>query len=120
MTGNEKRDNQFREIALIVMLVVMFLFREDNLFVLYGLCIQALLEESGKYYYVSKWMGHAPVHVKTYISWWILPGSVIGISYWKCINHSIVAMIVSAGIVFVIEAGFEIKKMETDRRKNKK
>ena len=46
MTGNEKKDNHCRELALLVMFVVMWLFRSDSLFVLYGLCAQAFLEEN--------------------------------------------------------------------------
>lgn len=111
MTGNEKWDNQFREIAMLVMLGIMFLFRKNNLFVLYGLCAQALLEESGKYYYVSKWMGESPVKIKRYFSWWICPGIFIVISYWRGYNQSFVWMIVSAGITFLISVARELQNL---------
>lgn len=111
MTGNEKWDNQFREIAMAVMLGVMFLYRKDNLFVLYGLCAQALLEESGKYYYVSKWMGGSPVKVRKYLSWWICPGIAIAISYWRGWNHSFIWMLLTGGITFLVSAAGELKNI---------
>lgn len=110
MTGNEKWDNRFREIALAAMVIVMVIFRKDNLFVLYGLCAQALLEEIGKYYYVSKWMGKTPVKVRTYMSWWIVPVGVILLTYLLRINESYIAMMVSACVVLGVSIAGEIRK----------
>ena len=44
MTGNEKKDNLYREAALGVMLVLLFVMRGSRLVMLYALCVQALLE----------------------------------------------------------------------------
>ena len=85
----------FREIALAVMFVVMWLFRKDSLFVLYGLCIQAFLEGAGKFYYVCRWMKKAPVKLTTYLSWW---------------EASSVWMMISAIIVFAVGMISELKK----------
>lgn len=110
MTGNEKKDNLFREIALGVMFVVMWLFRKDSLFVLYGLCIQAFLEGVGKYYYVCKWMKKAPVRLTTYLSWWIGPMMVIALAYWRQWGDSIVKMMLSAIVIFAIGMVSELKQ----------
>lgn len=110
MTGNEKKDNMLREIALAVMVVVMWIFRKDSLFVLYGLCAQALLEEIGKYYYVCKWMEGSPVQVKTYLAWWIVPALAIGITYALHLETSRVSMVAFAGIVFALGTASELKK----------
>ena len=110
MTGNEKKDNQLREIALCVMVIVMVIFRKDSLFVLYGLCAQALLEEIGKYYYVSKWLGKSPVKISAYIKWWMFPVAVIVFTYLVQWENSLLGMIVSTMIVFVFEAYKELKK----------
>ena len=110
MTGNEKKDNLFREIALGVMFVVMWLFRKDSLFVLYGLCIQAFLEGAGKYYYVCKWMKKAPVRLTTYLSWWIGPMMVIALAYWRQWGDSIVKMMLSAIVIFAIGMVSELKQ----------
>ncbi|WP_288619164.1 lipopolysaccharide biosynthesis protein [uncultured Eubacterium sp.] len=110
MTGNEKKDNRYREIALAVMVVVMIIFRNDSLFVLYGLCAQALLEEIMKYYCVSKWMGRSPVKVKTYASWWICPGIAIAVIYIFHLEKSFLYMILMTGIVFVIGTVSEVRK----------
>ena len=110
MTGNEKKDNMFREIALAVMFAVMWLFRKDSLFVLYGLCIQAFLEGVGKFYYACRWMKKAPVKLTTYLSWWLCPVIVIGVTYWRQWEDSIVWMMISAIIVFAIGIVGELKK----------
>lgn len=110
MTGNEKKDNMFREIALAVMFVVMWLFRKDSLFVLYGLCIQAFLEGAGKFYYVCRWMKKAPVKLTTYLSWWLCPVIVIGVTYWRHWEDSIAWMMISAIIVFAVGMISELKK----------
>lgn len=110
MTGNENKDNLFREIALAMMFVVMWLFRKDSLFVLYGLCIQALLESIGKYYYVCKWMQGGPVKLRIYLSWWLWPGIAIAITYVMHWEKSLLYMILCTGVVFSVGAVSELKK----------
>ena len=52
MTGNEKKDNLYREAALGVMLVLLFVMRGSRLVMLYALCVQALLETNSVYIYI--------------------------------------------------------------------
>ena len=76
MTGNEKKDNLYREAALGVMLVLLFVMRSSRLVMLYALCVQALLEGVVKYWYVCRWMQGSAVKLKTYCIWWSVPAAV--------------------------------------------
>lgn len=102
MTGKEKQDNHYREGAVLMMLLVMFLFRRDCLFVLYALCVQTTVEAVGKYIFVCRWMKKAPVSIGIYLSWWILPVAIIAVTYILHLQNSILAMIFGAGIVFAV------------------
>lgn len=92
MTGNEKKDNLYREAALGVMLVLLFVMRGSRLVMLYALCVQALLEGVVKYWYVCRWMQGSAVKLKTYCIWWSVPAAVIAggclricsILHWRC------------------------------------
>ncbi len=110
MTGNERWDNRFREIALLLMFVVMWLFRSDSLFVLYGLCAQAALETAGKFYYVCRWMKKSPVKLLTYLSWWVVPGVMIAATYGLHLGDSVLWMLASVMIVFGTSMVFELKQ----------
>lgn len=110
MTGNEKKDNHCRELALLVMFVVMWLFRSDSLFVLYGLCAQAFLEAIGKYGYVCYWMKKSPVGVLTYLRWWIFPAVMIVLSYLLHLGDSFLWMILTAGVAFIFGVVCEWRK----------
>lgn len=113
MTGNEKQDNRLREAALVAMILVMLLLRQDKLFVLYGLCIQTTLEAVSKYIFVCRWMKKAPVGLKTYLSWWLLPAAVIAGSYLLELQDSFWAMAACAGLVFLAAAAMELRRNKT-------
>lgn len=102
MTDNEKKDNDYREIAMVIMLLVMVLFSKDSLFVLYGLCIQTMVEAGGKYFFVCRWMEQAPVTMKQYIKWWCLPLAVIALAKILALKKSVTAMIFLSGMVFAV------------------
>lgn len=112
MTGEEKMDNRYREGAVAVMMLVMFLFRKDRLFVLYALCVQTTVEAVGKYMFVCRWMEKAPVSMGTYLSWWILPAAVIIVTYLMQLQNSLPAMLIGAGIVF---AASLLRELQNDR-----
>lgn len=109
MTGNEKRDNRYRESALLGMIVVMIVFSGDRLFVLYGLCVQIIIEAVSKFVFVCGWMGKAPVGLKQYISWWIIPVVAIAATWGLSLQNSFAAMIVFAGGVFIAELVLELR-----------
>ena len=100
MTGNEKKDNLYREAALAIMLVQLFVMRKSQLGVLYALCTQALLEGFAKYWYVCRWMQGSAVKVKTYLKWWGVPLLAIAGSYLLKVEDSLLAMILASGGVF--------------------
>lgn len=102
MTGNEKADNRCREISLVVMVLTMIFFGQDRLFVLYGLCTQAIVEAVGKYIYVCKWMGNAPIGLPVYLKWWLLPGLAIAAVFLLGLGDSALWMIAVAGAVFLV------------------
>lgn len=109
MTGNEKRDNRCRELSLAVMFLTMFLFRQDQLFVLYGLCVQAAVEAGCKYVCVCRWMKDTPVGIETYLKWWILPIISIICAYILHLNDSFLWMFLIAGLLFVMTMLLELK-----------
>lgn len=102
MTDNEKKDNDYREIAMVIMLLIMVLFSKDSLFVLYGLCIQTVIEAGGKYFFVCRWMEQAPVTMKQYIKWWCLPLAAIALAKILALEKSVTAMIFLSGMVFAV------------------
>ncbi len=110
MSGEEKKDNFYREIALLLMFITMFLFRKDRLFVLYGLCVQTMVEAVGKYISVCRFLNKTPVSFKEYISWWSFPILLLFITYISGVGESITSMLVCAGSAFVIGIVRELRK----------
>lgn len=101
MTGNEKKDNRYREIAIIAMVIVMVLFSGHRFFVLYGLCVQTAIESVGKYIFVCRWMEKAPMNFVQYMKWWIVPICAILLSVTMRLQNSFWNMILFALGVFV-------------------
>lgn len=114
MTGNEKKDNRCREIALVVMCLVMILTHKDPYFVLYGLCVQVALEAVMKYSVVCRWMKKTPISLCTYLKWWIIPCVLIGITYLFSLQNSFEGMILTAGMVFAVSLIRELRCNESD------
>lgn len=110
MTGNEKKDNRCRELALVIMVIVMALTYQNSYFVLYGLCVQVALEAIGKYIVVCQWMGHSPVGIIEYLKWWCVPCFCIIVTYLFRWQDSFIAMILVAGIAFILKLMQELKQ----------
>lgn len=119
MTGNEKKDNRCREIALIGMLAVMLITRNNSQFVLYGLCAEIIMEITAKYIVICKWMEKAPVTIGGYLKWWLVPCGVIGVTYLCKLQASFLWMVIAAGIVFVIGGIQELRNEENDYLRKK-
>ncbi|WP_230399491.1 lipopolysaccharide biosynthesis protein [Novisyntrophococcus fermenticellae] len=109
MTGSERMDNRCREAAILVMLAVFMLLHKNPLFALYGLCIQTLLESSGKYIFVCRWMEKAPVRLKEYIAWWAVPAIAVALTYLLNWQNSFKMMVCLAGLDFLIQFLWELK-----------
>lgn len=110
MTGNEKKDNRYREIAILFMLLIMLLFSQDRLFVLYGLCVQTTMEAVGKYIFVCRWLGKSPVSIKQYISLWVIPITGIVLAQMFHLQHSFIWMVCIAGGVFLFGIAMELHR----------
>lgn len=109
MTGCEVWDNRFREIALAGMILTFWIFHKEPLFVLYGLCVQTIIENTGKFIFVSRWMGKLPVNFWKYLSWWILPAVLITLTYICKVENSFWFMMLAAGLAFCVNMIYEIK-----------
>ena len=125
MTGNEKMDNRCREIALLLMVVIMLLTRKHSYFVLFGLCGQVGIEAIAKYSYVCKWMEHSPVNLQTYLKWWAVPCVLIVLTYVLKLQTSFIGMAVMAAITFSVRLVQEMGNKEMNLfhsliKKNKK
>ena len=101
MTDHEKADNVFREAAIFLMLLVFAVMHRNPLFALYGLCIQTFAESFSKFVFVCRWFGYIPVKIRTYVSWWILPGFCILMTYLFHLQASILMMLLMSGSVFL-------------------
>lgn len=120
MTGNEIWDNRFREIAFAGMIIVFVVMRRDPFFVLYGLCVQTIIENTGKVIFTIRWMGGMPMRLTKYLSLWLLPGGMVALSYFMNKQDSYVWMILLSGITFLIGLMIEIKEGELLQKFKKK
>lgn len=102
MTGNERWDNRFREIALLGMIFVFIALRKDPFFVLYGLCVQAILENAGKLIFISRWMGALPMKLSKYLRLWILPCAMIAAANLLALQQSFTAMLLLCMATFAV------------------
>ena len=109
MTDHEKADNVCREAAILLMLLVFAVMHRNPLFALYGLCIQTFAESFSKFIFVCKWFGYIPVKIRTYGSWWILPGFCILITYLFNLHGSFLMMLLMSGCVFLFRLVMEFR-----------
>ena len=108
MTDHEKADNVFREAAIFLMLLVFAVMHRNPLFALYGLCIQTFAESFSKFVFVCRWFGYVPVKIRTYVSWWILPGFCILMTYLFHLQASLLMMLLMSGSVFLFRLIMEL------------
>lgn len=115
MTGQEKKDNKYRELAAAAMIGVMVMLSKNRMFVLYGLCAQTMIEAVGKYLYVFNWMGKSPVTIKTYISGWTPPA--IAVILAKLLQlQTFYAMLIFSGCVCAIGFVVELRSQDSSLR----
>lgn len=115
MTGQEKKDNKYRELAVLAMIGVMVVHSRNRMFVLYGLCAQTAIEAVGKFLSVFNWMGKSPATIKTYILGWIPPA--IAVILAKLLQlQTFYAMIILSGCVCAIGFAVELHSKESSLR----
>lgn len=102
MTENERMDNWCRGTALILMLLIMFMMRKDAYFVLYGLCTQIAVEATIKYLCICRWMKKAPMAIREYAAWWLLPAIAIITAYVAGWSNSFGFMVLLTGLVLIL------------------
>lgn len=101
MTGNERKCNINQWISIIAMALAWFVLRDRSMFVVYGLCIQAVVEGGLKYFLVCRWFEKIVVPIPSYIVMW-LPVAVIRVIVdFANLQYSFLAMIVSVLIVLL-------------------
>lgn len=71
MTGNEKICNRNQWVSIFIMILVCIIFRQQQLFAIYGLCAQAVVEGGLKYYYVCRWFKKNIIPIRNYLFLWL-------------------------------------------------
>ena len=112
MTGRERTDIRIRLASLVVMAAVMVLTSRDPWFILYGLCVQMIVEEAGKFICVCRSLGSAPAGVTEYGLWWLPALAAIGAAYLLGLNDSFWMMALLAVLVFAVSGVRELKDLK--------
>ena len=95
MTGNEHKDIQIRSFSVVLMVVVWILTGRHELFVLYGIGSQILIENVADYYTVSRILGKMPISLGRFVFLW-LP-SILTIFYVRtvCVSQTMLNMMLA-------------------------
>lgn len=109
MTGNERLCNRNQWISIGAMLIVCFIFHREQMFAVYGLCAQAVIEGGLKYYSVCKWFGKNVVPIINYLLLWLPVGLLKFIVFKFGLDYSLVAVFISAFVVFIWNVLFALK-----------
>lgn len=109
MTGNERICNRNQWISIGLMAIVCIILRNEPLFAVYGLCVQAVSEGLLKYYSVCRWFGKSVVPMKTYAIAW-LPVAIIRVIVDQTgLQYSFFALVGCAFLAFCWNALFASK-----------
>lgn len=120
MSENEKTDNHCRIFSIVIMFISFFIMHKNELFVIYGLCIQKICESVSKFIFVCRWMKKIPVNPFIYAGWWFLPAAAIFLTYSLQLQHSFLSMILMAGTVFIIQFAMELVNKDGYLNKKRK
>ena len=109
MTGNERKCNINQWISIIAMALAWCVLRDRSMFVVYGLCFQAVVEGGLKYFLVCRWLKKIVVPIPSYIVMW-LPVAVIRVIVdFANLQFSFLAMVVSVLIVLLWNVLFAMR-----------
>ncbi len=109
MTGGEKICNINQWISIAAMVITWIIFRNEPLFAIYGLCVQAIIEGLLKYISVCKWFKAQVVPINNYLLLWlpvIIEAPIIVITN---MGNSYLELIICALINFIWNYYFVIK-----------
>lgn len=109
MTGNENICNRNQWISIGAMILVFLAFRNEPLFAVYGLCVQAVVEGALKYYSVCKWFGKNIVPIRNYILLWTPVAVIRFLAERLGWQYSFVAFFLSVAFVFIWNVSFAMR-----------
>lgn len=123
MTGNEHICNRNQYISIGAMVITWCVLYQNPLFGLYGMCVQIVVEGVLKYYSVCRWFGKNIVPIKNYLLLWLPVGVIHFIVSYFNLHYSIVALFISAAVVFIWNMAFAlqdpmIKEFISEKMKN--
>lgn len=101
MTGNERKCNKNQWFSILSMVIVMIFFRKREMFAVYGLCVQAIVEACMKYYSVCKWFKKNIIPIKNYIYMWLPVCLVCFVVSLFGLQFSFISLILSTIFVFI-------------------
>lgn len=109
MTGNERICNRNQWISIAAMLLVCLIFHKQEMFAVYGLCAQAIIEGGLKYYSACKWFGKNVIPISNYMLLWLPVGILKLIVFYTKMDYSIIGIITSAIIIFLCNSLFALR-----------
>lgn len=109
MTGNERKCNITQWISIALMIVSWLVLHKFSMFVVYGLCVQAIVEGGLKYYQVCRWFGKSVVPILSYVIMWLPVGVIRAIVEICNLHFSYLAMAAAVLIVFIWNIFFAMR-----------
>lgn len=109
MTGNERICNYNQWISIGMMVIFWVVLRNNLLFAVYGLCIQAVIESGLNYYSVCKWFGRNIIPVFNYIMLWFPVLVERLLVFIFALQNSYLACFFSIAFVFIWNVGFALR-----------
>ena len=109
MSNQERKCSINQWISIGVMVCIWFIMYQNPFFVLYGLCVQTIVENILHYYSVMKWFRKSLLSLCDYILMWfpVLLESIV--VKFLDLQYSLVALIVSMTLVWIWNLFFALK-----------
>lgn len=99
MTGNEKKAMRNQWISIVMMLLSWIFLVKSKYFIVYGLCIQAVLEGIFEYVTICRWAQRLIISPLQFIKLWVPATIIIIIVNYFHLNNSLIVLILSVIIV---------------------
>ncbi len=109
MSGHEKAVSYVKYIAAAVMIAIWFLLSSVDLFVLYGICAELLIETVIYYVLVCKFFSGLPVPVVTYIRIWVPSLLTVIILFGTGFGETWAGLVVAVVLVGALQLAIEAK-----------
>ena len=99
MSGNEKKAMRIQWISIVMMLLSWIFLVKSKYFIVYGLCIQAVLEGIFEYVTICRWAQRLIISPLQFIKLWVPATIIIIIVNYFHLNNSLIVLILSVIIV---------------------